>query len=92
MMDNTLLPLGIDVSKLTLDARLLSQHRPGPPRRFANSTDGLALLEQWLESQGTSRVHACLEATGTYSDAAATFLFEHGHQVSVVNPARLSPQ
>jgi transposase len=90
MMDNTLPPLGIDVSKLTLDVRLLSQHRPGPPRRFANSADGQSLLEQWLESQGTSRVHACLEATGTYSDAIATFLFEHGHQVSIINPARVT--
>ena len=90
MMDNTFPPLGIDVSKVTLDVRLLSQHRPGPPRRFATTTDGLTLLAQWLESQGTSRVHACLEATGTYSDAVATFLFEHAHQVSVINPARVT--
>ena len=35
------------------------------------------------------RVHACLEATGTYGDALARTLHAHGHTVSVVNPARI---
>jgi transposase len=35
------------------------------------------------------RVHACLEATGTYSEMVAEFLYEHGHRVSVVNPSRI---
>jgi transposase len=34
-----------------------------------------------------AQVHACLEATGTYSEALATYLYDNGHQVSVVNPA-----
>ena len=33
--------------------------------------------------------HACLEATGQYGEAVAEYLFECGHQVSVVNPARI---
>jgi transposase len=33
------------------------------------------------------RVHACLEATGTYGDALALWLHDAGHVVSVVNPA-----
>jgi transposase len=32
-------------------------------------------------------IHACMEATGTYGDALATYLHEAGHIVSVVNPA-----
>jgi transposase len=33
------------------------------------------------------RVHACLEATGTYSEALANYLHTAGHIVSVINPA-----
>jgi transposase len=34
-------------------------------------------------------VHACLEATGPYSEPLAEFLFEHGHRVAMVNPFRI---
>src|SRR5947207_573245 len=34
-------------------------------------------------------MHACLEATGTYGDALATYLYEAGHVVSLVNPAAI---
>jgi len=47
------------------------------------------LLAAWLESLHLPRVHACLEATGSYSEAAALFLHERGHLVSVVNPLRI---
>src|SRR5947209_19611401 len=90
-MDKTLPAVGIDVSKLTLDVRVDSQ---GQPRRLAqrltNGPQGFAQLQSWFHAQGLPRVHACLEATGTYSDAIAGFLFEQGHQVSVVNPARVA--
>jgi transposase len=36
-----------------------------------------------------ARVHACLEATGTYGDALSTWLADAGHRVSVVNPAMI---
>jgi transposase len=35
-------------------------------------------------------VHACLEATGEYGAALALALYEAGHQVSIVNPARIA--
>lgn len=90
-MDKTLPPVGIDVSKLTLDARLLAQESaPGPFKHVANSPDGLTQMQSWFERQGLARVHACLEATGTYSDAVARFLYEQGHQVSLANPARVA--
>jgi transposase len=34
-------------------------------------------------------VHVCLESTGRYGEGIAEFLFEQGHKVSVVNPARI---
>jgi transposase len=90
-MDKTLPPVGIDVSKRTLDVRLLTQESaPGPFQHVANSPDGLTQLQRWFERQGLWRVHACLEATGTSSDAVARFLYEQGHQVSLANPARVA--
>jgi transposase len=90
-MDKTLPAVGIDVSKLSLDVRVDAQERPRRSfQHLANSGEGFLQLQAWFQSQGMPRVHACLEATGTYSDAIARFLFEQGHQVSVVNPARVA--
>jgi len=77
--------LGIDVSKKTLDAALIFDKRTFS-KQFKNSAEGFKSLTAWLESLEIEQVHACLEATGTYSEAAALFLHERGHRVSVVNP------
>ena len=81
--------LGIDVSKQTLDVALLREEqdvKKARQRRFGNDKEGHALLVEWLEKQGASQVHACLEATGAYATEAATALHHAGHTVSVVNP------
>ena len=81
---------GIDVSKNTLDAALLSQGKlTRKPRHkvFSNSPQGHQQLLAWLTINGAPVVHACLEATGTWSDAVALALYEAGHTVSLVNPA-----
>lgn len=80
--------LGIDVSKKTLDAALIFDNRT-LNKQFKNTSDGLKSLAAWLESFEIAQLHACLEATGTYSEAAALFLHERGHLVSVVNPLRI---
>ncbi len=80
--------LGIDVSKKTLDAVLIFDNRTFS-KQFKNTTEGFKSLTAWLESLKIEQVHACLEATGTYSEAAALFLHERGHRVSVVNPLRI---
>lgn len=88
-MSSTLLPpLGIDMAKLTFEARLKLEHQQ-PTHSFANTPHGFEQLATWLLSCGVERVHACLEATGTYGDGLALFLYEQGHQVSIVNPARV---
>jgi len=81
--------VGIDVSKNTLDVALLQEGTAGKARHkvFANSTAGHHQLLSWLQEQGVTVAHACLEATGTWADAVALALHEAGHQVSVVNPA-----
>ena len=83
----TLPPLGLDISKLKFNACLLREG--GKPRHkvFLNTAAGFSQLSGWLEQQGVERVHACLEAAGTYGDAPAASLHEAGHTVSLVNPA-----
>src|SRR5579859_22161 len=88
--------LGIDVAKDTFEACLLLEKRSAHGT-FANTPAGFAKLDHWLKKRQVGRVHACLEATGRYSEGLAEHLHAAGHTVSVtpappqvrVNPARL---
>lgn len=80
--------LGIDVAKKTFDVVLLRGEKK-KHKQFANAEKGFAELNDWLNKQGVTQVRACLESTGSYSDALAHFLHGAGHQVSLVNPARI---
>jgi transposase len=86
-MAMTLSVLGIDISKLKFDVCLLRDKGKFKHRVFPNTTAGFLQLSAWLTKQKVELVHACLEATGTYSDAVATYLSDAGHVVSIVNPA-----
>ncbi len=77
--------LGIDVGKTDFHCALLSDGR-SKPNSFPNSQKGFERLRSWLHNRGVDRVHACLEATGGWSEELALFLHEHGHAVSLVNP------
>lgn len=80
--------LGIDVSKETLDVLLVTIHSIDH-KVVKNDPKGFQQLEEWLETKKSGKVHACLEATGQYGEDVAEYLFVCGHQVSVVNPARI---
>lgn len=81
--------LGLDVSKAKVDCALLLNNKV-KSKVIQNTPEGFNVLTQWLIKHGAGRVHACCEATGTYSDAVALFLHEQGHVVSVVNPAQIA--
>jgi transposase len=83
----TLPPLGLDVAKLKFNVCLVRAGGKLRHKVFANNPQGFAQLSDWLKQQGVKWVHACLEATGTYGDALATYLHAQDHTVSVVNPA-----
>jgi transposase len=83
----TTFPLGIDVSKLKFDACLIRANGKLRHRAFPNSPSGFSQLSAWLEKHEATQVHACLEATGVYGDSLATYLYDAGHTVSVLNPA-----
>lgn len=81
--------LGLDVAKAKVDAALLIKGR-AKSKVFTNDLQGFTSLSTWLRGHGIKRLHACCEATGTYSEAVALFLYEQGHTVSVVNPAQIA--
>jgi transposase len=80
--------LGIDIAKETFVACLLLE-RGSAQGRFDNSPAGFTKLDHWLKKRKVGQVHACLEATGRYSEGLAEHLHAAGHTVSVINPARL---
>ncbi|MCA1849881.1 MAG: IS110 family transposase, partial [Acidobacteria bacterium] len=79
--------LGIDVSKLKFNVCLIGEDGRLRHRVFANNSSGFTQLSEWLKKNHVGQLHACLEATGTYSQALATYLSDAGHRVSLVNPA-----
>jgi transposase len=80
--------LGIDIAKQKFDVALLADGKT-KHKACKNSVEGFKILIIWLEKQGIEKVHACLEATGTYGEDLAIYLHEAGHTVSIVNPARI---
>lgn len=81
--------LGIDVAKLKFNVCLMREDGKLRHRVFANTQVGFSQLSEWLKKNHVAQVHACLEATGTYSEALAIYLSDNGHQVSLVNPAAI---
>lgn len=80
--------LGIDVGKHEMHAVLL-QHDRSTSKSLSNSAAGFKQLQSWLCNRKAERVHACLEATGGWSEDLALALHEAGHVVSLVNPMRI---
>src|SRR5919106_429126 len=80
--------LGIDISKDSFHVEL-SLNNKLRHRRFTNGKEGFAQLAAWFVKHKVPVVHACLEATGPYSEALALYLHQQGHTVSVVNPAQI---
>lgn len=81
--------LGIDVAKLKFNVCLIREDGRLKHRVFANLEAGFRELSEWLKKHNVTQVHACLEATGTYSEALATYLSDCHHLVSLVNPAAI---
>jgi transposase len=83
-------PIGIDVSKLTLDVELIAPNGKAKVRIFDNNSSGFRKLLSWAQHMAPDRsLHFCLEATGSFSDGVALYLSEADQFVSVVNPARI---
>lgn len=80
--------LGADMAKRKFDAALLHDGKY-KTATFDNNLSGFQQLLEWLVKTGAPAPHVCLEATGGYGEALATFLAGNGFTVSVVNPVRI---
>jgi transposase len=82
--------VGIDIS--SQDAQVAIQHSDGQlvRVRISQTAEGYAELGVALEAAGCQRSSSLLvmEATGVYWMCLATYLYERGWQVSVINPAQ----
>ncbi|MFN3608747.1 MAG: IS110 family transposase, partial [Hyphomonas sp.] len=79
----TLITIGVDVSKDTLDVHL---HPDGAHRQFTNDTAGFLLILDWIAGRPVARL--VFEATGVYSRAFERAMGEAGFALCKVNPAR----
>lgn len=89
MSASPIVPLGIDISKVSFDVALLREGKRAKRAKFDNAAAGFEQLIEWLKAQDIEQSHACLEATNTYGHALARYLHHQGHRVSIVNPSRI---
>jgi transposase len=80
--------LWVDVGKREMHAMLLERDRSAL-KSVPNSTTGFKQLQTWLRNRKVEGLHACLEATGGWSEDLALALPDAGHVVSLVNPRRI---
>jgi transposase len=81
--------LGVDIAKKKYDLALLFVNGKLKHKVFKNNQEGFGELSLWLKRQEVDHVHVCMEASSTYGDELATHLYDQGHIVSIVNPARI---
>jgi transposase len=80
--------LGIDVDKREMHAVLLQGERSAS-KSVPNTSAGFKQLQTWLRNRKVEGLHACLEATGGWSEDVAIALADFGFSVSLVNPMRV---
>lgn len=90
MIDTTVtaterIALGLDVSKLTIDACLLFPDGKKKKLKFSNNKAGYFELLSWLHGLPIDSIHACMEPTGRYHRALLNCLHGLGIKVSLVN-------
>jgi transposase len=82
-------PVGVDVSKDTLDVALVLPQSKPVCGRFLNREEVYPEVVTWMQGLAQGPLHVCLEATGTYHDAFLAALFAHSITVSVLPSNRL---
>ncbi len=80
--------LGVDISKNKFDVALILNDKI-KTKQFSNNNKGFSNLIDWLKNKNVQCLHVCMEATGNYGEALATYLFDLGYRVSIVNPAQI---
>jgi len=79
--------LGIDISKDKVDICLLIDDK-STHKIYRNNDIGWKELSKYLSNKKVTP-HICMEATGMYHLGIATYLFNEGYTISVVNPFKI---
>lgn len=89
--------LGVDVSQNELVVALGRMHNDlsidlYARKAFKNKETGFMALLEWLQKLADTQVpvRVVMEATGVYHQKFAHYLYDHGHQVSIVLPNKIS--
>ena len=80
--------IGIDMAKLTFVVAIKVNDKY-QSKLFDNNEDGFKASLNWLKQYSAGEYHFCMESTGKYGDALATFLHKNNAAVSIVNPAKI---
>ena len=82
--------IGIDIAKDTLAIAVYDEAQDSYEyAEFNNNLKGFKAIISWLKGKQAMGCLTCLEATGTYGDAVAKFLYLNEFDVSIVNPRRI---
>jgi transposase len=84
----TLAKSGIDMAQHPFEVAL-GQGEQLRHHTFEHAPAGFDALTAWLTRPGVSHGHAVMEATGTSGEDLALYVYQAGHRVRVVNPARM---
>ena len=82
--------LGLDLAKDSFVAALRMDEQRQLMASFPNHKGGFRKLHTWLHQHFAGKVRAGMEATGIYGQALAAWLYQKGHTVHVLNPARVA--
>lgn len=85
--------VGLDVDKQTFKACLMSfqadQKKVVGSRTFSNNPEGFGGFLDWVNKKAKGqKVHCVLEATGSYHEYLAYYLYDHQNQVHIVLPLK----
>ncbi len=81
--------VGIDISKKDLSIAIIIGSQTYQIN-VSNDKVGFKKFSKWLKENKVTKIKACMEAMGAYGICFANYLHEQNHEVSIVNPVRIS--
>ncbi|WP_284583036.1 transposase [Xanthomonas graminis] len=83
--------VGIDVAKRSFDLAIdLANGKYRTKAKLPNDPKGFQILQTWLQTHAQADSWIVMEATGTYHEALAEFVYGLGYRVCVLNPAQMA--
>lgn len=80
--------IGLDVSKDTMDATLITTKGSKDYIKISNNTEGFENLINWIKTKRIRKIAISMEATGIYYEQAAEYL-NALYTVYVINPLKI---